>query len=103
MSDRIKQKMERLVSLARKAPPAVTSAEESALQPGFATRVAARWAASRDRGGMPQLWERLCWRGAAVATLLCLASFLYTRQTPQPTAFEILMGAPAASNQSEFP
>ena len=103
MSRRIRQKMERLVSLARKAPPAVTSVEEPALQPGFATRVAARWAASKDRAEMPQLWERLCWRGAAVATVLCLASFLYTRQTPQPTAFEILMDAPEASNRSEFP
>src|SRR5215468_1125313 len=103
MSRRVRQKMERLVSLARKAPRPEASVQEPALRPSFATRVAARWAASKGRTEMPQLWERLCWRGVAVATVLCLASFLYTRQTPQPTAFEILMGAPAASNQSEFP
>lgn len=65
------KRLARLMRLARREAEAREDARPPAPDEppiGFATRVAARWAAERKRG--VNLWERLCWFGAAAAIVV---------------------------------
>ncbi len=71
--NRFDQDWQKLVALARQAPP---SADEPMLPPGFATRVAALGVAapSAPWGGL----ERFALRGFVAATACCAAAVAYS-------------------------
>lgn len=71
MSD-FDQTWKRLTALARSAPDA--AADDVQAPPGFATRVAAQWIATRRGRGNASAWEWLAVRGLAVACLVTVAS-----------------------------
>jgi hypothetical protein len=61
----------RLAALARRAPRAE---EVSVAPPGFATRVAARWMATRRSVSEASIWEWLSVRSLAVACAITVVS-----------------------------
>ena len=61
----------RLVTLARQAPPSDSAGVE--LPFGFATRVAAQGLASVERGGLAGLFEPLALRALGIATFAAVA------------------------------
>jgi hypothetical protein len=97
-----RKRLNQLLSLAKKAHRPM--AEEIKLQAplGFSTRVAARWA-SGERSLTPgDLWERLCWCGASVAAVVCLAAAVHHGLNPEPTAFEVLLDMPQQEEAELF-
>lgn len=96
----MKPSLRKLVALARKAhtaSPATTVTEQAPF--GFATRVAAHWAAEARGPTLGQLWQRLCWSGATVSVLICLLSAAYRSTLPEPSAFDLLLEQPAAETE----
>lgn len=87
-------KLQRLLELARKAPDPnpPTTAGPRPLAPGFATRVAARWAASGQRDEL-DLWDRLSRWGLGIAGAVCLAVlvFRWFQPVPPSSPFEELV------------
>ena len=75
----------RLLEKARTAPPPGTT-EESPLPPGTATRIAARWAATRPAPSTAALWERLSCAGLAVALLTGVTAFTLRPSAPDESA-----------------
>ena len=88
-----KQRLERLLALARKGQPAPM--EPAANEPpfGFSTRVAARWAASPRHSAAADVWERLSWWGSGLAAAACLLVLTFHQPAPEPTGFDLLLGA----------
>ncbi len=74
----------RVASHARTARTARTARPEpdAAAPFGFATRLAAQWAAVRESERRLALWQRLSWR-AALASLALGAAVVLTQRTPQ--------------------
>lgn len=93
-----RDRLKRVLELARRAKvshrltSAATGEEKVEAPLGFSTRVAARWAAERPARG--NLWERLCWFGAAASIAICFGASMYQSSLPEPTAFDELIDAP---------
>jgi hypothetical protein len=85
-------RFERFLDLARRGRPA--EVPESRF--GFATRVAARWAAHDARPDALVVWERLTRWGLAGALAVCLTVFLVSRDSLQaretPSALDAFAG-----------
>ena len=90
-----KQTLQKLILAARKAhtPQAPLATQEAPL--GFSTRVAAHWAATRERSSWGDLWERLCWWGASASLAVCLLAFVNHSLQPDPNPFDVLLEAQA--------
>jgi hypothetical protein len=65
--------LQRLIRLARKVPVQPVEPPPP-VRPGFATRIAARWAASAEPGWFALL-DRLALPGCAIAASVCLVAF----------------------------
>ena len=87
--------LQKLISTARKAPRRNAAALNEQAPFGFATRVAAQWAAESERANIANVWKRLCWWGATASLLVCLSSAVYRATLPEPTAFDSLLEEPA--------
>lgn len=96
---------ERLMALARSAPadPPCPDPGVAALPAGFATRVAARWAATRPQGDL-EIWDRVSRWGLGVAIAVGVAVFLLRRHpadpVPSPSPFDLLVQGPATEARS---
>lgn len=94
---------ERLLALARSAPvaPSRPGPEPAAVPPGFATRVAARWAAGRRESEL-EIWDRVTRWGLAAAVAVGVAVFVLRSRPadPEPSPFELLVQGPAAEVRS---
>ena len=82
--------LERLLGLARRAgslaPVPVPDGDPGAdVPPGFAARVASRWAAERPASAW-DLWDRATRWGLAVAVVVGVFAFLFHRSAPAPEA-----------------
>lgn len=55
----MKDKLDHLLQQARSAAPIRDAADDGAMPPGLATRIASRWAASDDRAAHMALLERV--------------------------------------------
>ena len=92
--------LRKLIKFARDAyVPSCSIASEQAPF-GFATRVAARWAAEGRQPTLLQMWQRLCWWGATVSVLICLLSAAYRSALPEPNAFDLLLEQPVTESDS---
>lgn len=92
---RSETRLARLLTLARKAGAELTS-ELPASPPGFAARVAARWARPDAHGpSVADLWERVCWWGAGAAVAVTVLAVSYQGGAPEPAAFDLLLAVPA--------
>lgn len=94
------QRLAHLVAMARKGRPNSTDGDGSMLRPppGFATRVAAQWAAGGRGLTSAEVWERLSWWGTGVAAAACLLVVVMHQPTPEPTGFDLLLtGTPVQS------
>ena len=85
-------RFERFLDLARRGRPAETPEPRF----GFATRVAARWAAHDARPDALIVWERLTRWGLAGALAVCITVFLVSRESLQArqtsTALDVFAG-----------
>ncbi|HZO86525.1 MAG TPA: hypothetical protein VFC26_14995 [Verrucomicrobiae bacterium] len=89
----MKPSLQKLITAARKVRRLASAAPESEAPFGFATRVAARWAAQR-RASAADVWQRLCWWGATASIAICLFSAVYRATLPEPNAFDLLLEQP---------
>lgn len=81
-----KDPFERVMVLARRAEAgrrAEASPVVEPLPPGFATRVAARWA-SRPEFDEWDLWDRLSRCGLGLAVAVCVVAFCIRGKEPEP-------------------
>lgn len=97
-----RRRLNALLALARRGHRAraeVARVREAwAAPPGFATRVAARWAEQIQRRTHADLWERWAWRGALAAVAICVAAAFAVRAVTAPTGFELLLATPQAEH-----
>ena len=99
------EKLDRLLDLARHGQR-ITSASQgreggtddgpATPPPGWATRIAARWASGAATTGpnAPDLWERLAWTGCAAAVAVCLVAVALHREPPPPNCVDLLLSLP---------
>ena len=92
--NRDQRKLDRLLTLARKAPRPREPDFPIPAPFGLAGRIAAQWAARAEPHDGAEAWERLCWWGAGTAAAVCLLTVVYQRQLPEPTVFDLLIEAP---------
>ncbi len=87
------QRLARLVAMARAGRPAEAGVDRTPLRPppGFATRVAAQWAAGGRGLSSAEAWERLSWWGTGLAAAACLLVVVFYQPAPEPTGFELLL------------
>src|SRR5262245_12518744 len=87
------KRLNRLLDLARRAPPPAEDKDEPSLTPplGFATRVAARWTSSPRAATAADIWERLSWWGSGVAVATCMIVFAFYQHQPELSAFDLLL------------
>ena len=88
------RRLNALLTLARTAARPPAPCADLAPHPGFASRIARQWSTQVRAVNTCALWERLCWRGAAVSAVICLGAFLHSNWNLEPTAFDILLNAP---------
>ena len=90
-----RESIRKLVVAARKAH-APQPADKLAVAPfGFATRLAAFWAAKPRRLNWTDAWERLCWWGAGASVAVCLIAFVNQSMQPDSNPFDVLLEAQA--------
>lgn len=91
-----KERLTKILDLARKARPAEAQSIPDAAPPGFATRVVAQWALGPGQGSAADVWERVSWWGSGVAAAACLIVFTVHLRHEQPNGFDLLLGTPQA-------
>ncbi len=91
-----KQQLQKLIANARKAYAPQSAPVATAAPFGFATRIAARWSEVRKPPGHGDIWERFCWWGASVSVAVCVAAFAYQALSPEPNAFDLVLGIQAS-------
>jgi hypothetical protein len=62
---------------------------------GFATRVAARWAAARSVPNWADAWERVCWWGVGASLAVCFMALVGDSLQPDPNPFDGMLDAEA--------
>jgi hypothetical protein len=88
-----KERLNKILSLARKARPAESVSFPDTPPPGFATRVAARWALGSGQTSAVDAWERISWWGSGLAVTVCLIAFSVHLWHEEPTGFDLLLDA----------
>jgi hypothetical protein len=92
-------RLNKIVSLARKARPITPAPTDETAPLGFATRVAAQWvhSSAHSHPSPADVWERISWWGSGLAAAACVVALaIHLADRQQPTGFDMLLGAPTA-------